>query len=755
MKLEDFETYVRPFIPLSFSDEHVILLQICFGDRTPSNSAVEPLSEEELTYVDLRRLYHMVQVEFEASFRKEMKGGDETTTVTPKPKPYDVFLIETTGDNIAVCLPLRKEQKLCWYNGKTELIDLDRFTPKWRIASLSGTARILQALAAPKSSLSNASMQRNLLIDPDEDFGDTLSRLPFDDDLKRRICDLNESQQQALATVVNNTFKEGFFPIQGPPGCGKTSVLVAMIAALDKGILVVAPSNAAVANIALKVYNTGRFQLNEISVYGENADPMIHFLQPRLRGEKFVSFKNSMEVKDCLVSELVDWLHLDGVANDYCMKDLEDLCTTFNMETREGRNKFNAHLGQSKVVFATLNSAASTTLSQNLRVHTLLLDEAGQTPEAEFFIATQFPGIGKIVVVGDPQQLPATVIDHHCKSAGHGISWLGKIQGLFPRKVHLLNTQYRMDPEILKFPNQTFYRGLIMSGDIVFARQPRVEHPFLLVDTARQGSEEKDGFSFQNSYEVAGIIAILTNDVDIKSLMQGSCPIRIIVISPYRSQVKLLKMRIPPLKNCTLDISTVDSFQGKEGDVVILSTVRTKNIGFVDDQQRLNVALTRAKRILRVVGDASFFLKLPDHSKLRKLCEFTNNLGFSQKTSVRPSSWSKPNWDEPRLWKPLANQRFFDCVQKMSAGNCNICFNTLHAVATPQVNALGSMLCKRDTPSWNTSYLKRYSAFPLIVWIAKQINEQIIIEAHFAGSRDACNRFVQKHAIPSDALPVK
>ena len=518
------------------------------------------------------------------------------------------------------------------------------------------------------------------------DNGEILECLSMDQDSKERIQKLNESQQRALATMTNPQFKEGFFPIQGPPGTGKTSVLVAVsqhtfhrigknhaqcydfflsfihvvttlfshalgyqtIAAIGKDILVVAPSNAAIANVAVKVYETGRFSLNEISVFGENTDPIAHFLNPKMRGEKFidVSLKNESaegnpEKVDRNRRGLIEWLRLGEEAKDMTLAQLGQVCRHYSMESRIGRAELGAQLAESKVVFATLNSAGSPMLTRNLRVHTLMLDEGGQTPEAEFFIATNFPGVKKVVVVGDPMQLPATVIDSDCRESGYGISWLEKIYKFQPEKVHLLDTQYRMDPTILQFPNKTFYHNRVSSGEVVLSREPYVAKPFLFIDTLQRGSEEQDGYSWKNVYEAVVIKSLLFRDPDIQRLAQDPWPTRIIIITPYSGQVKYLKETLVCPQGCTLDIATVDSFQGQEGDAVILSTVRTYKIGFVDDRQRLNVALTRSKRVLRVVGDASFFLSFRKGSTLKRLCVYAETFGSSQETEVPSAGLGK------------------------------------------------------------------------------------------------------------------
>lgn len=289
MNGEDFELSVRPLLPDSFTDHHEILLKISFGVVKPDSSLIAQLSTNEVTTSGLQQMYHTVQVEFKSSLDNEMIGSDETRPTPPDPNPYDVFLMETTIDrptkHIAVCV--RKRRELAWYNGSDILISISALFRKWRVASLSGPARVLQHLAKPPNYLTSMAMRRSMIMDTVEDVDLSLESRPSDHDVQRKTP-LNESQRKALATVVSPEFQQGFFAIQGPPGCGKTSVLVAMIIAIGDGILVVAPSNAAVANVARKVFETGRFGLDEISVYGENADPTVHFLNPWLRGVKFV-----------------------------------------------------------------------------------------------------------------------------------------------------------------------------------------------------------------------------------------------------------------------------------------------------------------------------------------------------------------------------------------------------------------------------------------------------------------------------------
>lgn len=425
-------------------------------------------------------------------------------------------------------------------------------------------------------------------------------------------------------------------------GCGKTTFLVAAITAIGEDILVVAPSNAAVANIAVKVFKTGRFGLHEISVFGSNADPAASFLNPKARGDKYALLERRIKAargnankQEKLRREFRRWLHLPEEQDEESSTEqvkLAPMCRYYNMETPGGRKAIQAQLRKSKVIFTTLNCAGSKLLVESgARIRTLMLDEGGQTPESDFFIATNFPGIRKVVVVGDPMQLPATVVDPVCQRHGLGTSWLYKIHKLKPEKVMLLDTQYRMHPDILTFPNLAFYDSRILCGENVQSRDNPVEHPFLLVDTTRRrGKEVQDSaLSWKNPQEAMVIQELLECDTDVRRLVEDPAnPARIIVISPYNAQVALLRSKLVCPPGCILDVATVDSFQGQEGDIVIVSTVRTGKIGFVDDPQRLNVAMTRSKQILRVVGDVAFFKRLPKkNSTLKALCHYAESIG--------------------------------------------------------------------------------------------------------------------------------
>jgi len=349
--------------------------------------------------------------------------------------------------------------------------------------------------------------------------------------------------------------------------------------------------------------------------------------------------------------------------------------------------------------------------------------------------------------MGDPNQLQPTVLEQSCKKHGFGESWLGRVYKLDKSKVHLLDTQYRMDPVILQFPNKRFYESRVMSGENVQNREPQVFAPFLFFDTQGRGREESDKtFSFRNSYEIAVIKDLLKQDPDIVAIIEAHLDARIIIITPYKSQAKHLREMCGPLK-MNIEVSTVDAFQGQEGDIVILSTVRTKQVGFVDDKQRLNVALTRAKRVLRVVGDKAFFEGLPNGSTLRALAVYASKAEFTVKTKIQRIAASPPDLSIHTTWKITLTQRFHGEMALLSQSHKNISLNTLFSLALPDLNACGSRVTEKE--GWHVSWLKGYSKDLRVIWIVRDYDGVGIIEAHHAGTPESCLRFRQKnHTVP-------
>ena len=214
----------------ALTDEHSTLLDLCVGITKPPTIQGN-IHHECLTDNDLTFLSKMAQIELVAGMEKCLEGGEteaqEASVASPEPHPFDIFLMmETLGfvmhnrkdrststcrttsngrkKPLALCLP--DKNQFLWYDGYLEVTPLDEQQPKWRVASLSGTARILSALSE-QSSLKNLAMMREGLVDAVEVAVDEESRL-------------NYSQRQAVETIASPSFQSGFFVIQGPPGCG-------------------------------------------------------------------------------------------------------------------------------------------------------------------------------------------------------------------------------------------------------------------------------------------------------------------------------------------------------------------------------------------------------------------------------------------------------------------------------------------------------------------------------------------------------
>ncbi|XP_042040574.1 probable helicase MAGATAMA 3 isoform X3 [Salvia splendens] len=282
-------------------------------------------------------------------------------------------------------------------------------------------------------------------------------------------------------------------------------------------------------------------------------------------------------------------------------------------------------LDDAVIVFSTLSYSGSTLFSKlNRSFDVVIIDEAAQAVES----ATLIPlasGCKQVFLVGDPVQLPATVISPVAENFGYGMSLFKRFQQAgYP--VQMLKTQYRMNPEIRSFPSKEFYEDSLEDGPDIENQTRRPWHnfrcygPFCFFDIHEGEESQPSGSgSHVNADEVDFVLAMYSKLVSSYPELKASS--RLAIISPYRHQVKLFREKFRSTfgvqSDKLVDINTVDGFQGREKDVAIFSCVRandTQAIGFVKDYRRMNVGITRARSSVLVVGSAST-LRGDDHWK--------------------------------------------------------------------------------------------------------------------------------------------
>ncbi|KAI7991318.1 putative helicase MAGATAMA 3 [Camellia lanceoleosa] len=277
------------------------------------------------------------------------------------------------------------------------------------------------------------------------------------------------------------------------------------------------------------------------------------------------------------------------------------------------------------LVFSTLSFSGSTLFCKlNRSFDVVIIDEAAQAVEP----ATLVPlanGCKQVFLVGDPVQLPATVISPIAEQFGYGMSLFKRFQSA-GYQVVMLKTQYRMHPEIRSFPSREFYNGVLEDGSDVKSETKRKWHdfrcfgPFCFFDIHEGKESQPSGGSWITGGEVDFVLVLYGNMVTRYPELKSNS--RLAIISPYRHQVKLFRERFQDTfgveSNKLVDINTVDGFQGREKDVAIFSCVRSskdRTIGFMSDYRRMNVGITRARSSVLVVGSASTLKRGDKHWK--------------------------------------------------------------------------------------------------------------------------------------------
>ncbi|KAL0332791.1 UNVERIFIED_CONTAM: putative ATP-dependent helicase C29A10.10c [Sesamum calycinum] len=305
-----------------------------------------------------------------------------------------------------------------------------------------------------------------------------------------------------------------------------------------------------------------------------------------------------------------------------CLEVLKLLGEKFSVPKFFDRDTIsNFCLENAYLIFCTVSSSAKLHTEGMKPLELVIIDEAAQLKECESCIPLQLPGLRHAVLVGDEKQLPAMVISKVCEKAGFGRSLFERLVKLGCSK-HLLNIQYRMHPFISLFPNMEFYGDQIRDGQNV--KERAYERRFLKEKffgsysfiNITNGREEFDTKRSRKNIVEVSVIAEIVSKLN-KESITSKTKVRVGCISPYKAQVcaiqKSLRNTYSTDANDTFSVNvrSVDGFQGGEEDVIIISTVRCNgngSVGFLDNRQRANVALTRARYCLWILGSASTLL---------------------------------------------------------------------------------------------------------------------------------------------------
>jgi superfamily I DNA and/or RNA helicase len=447
------------------------------------------------------------------------------------------------------------------------------------------------------------------------------------------LTGLNPSQQSAVQKILS---AQDLAVIHGPPGTGKTTTLVraikALIAQNKEQILVVAPSNTAVDLLSEKLSNEG-LNVLRIGNPARVSDKLMSFtLDSKMQEHSYVKDVKKLKKQ---ASEYKNMAHKYkrsfGKAERDQRKALFDEAHKIMKEVDKTEQFIIDDLvAKAQVITATLVGSNHYTV-RNVKFNTVVIDEAGQALEPASWIPIL--KAQKVIMAGDHFQLAPTIKSNEAAKKGLSITLLEKCVALHPEAVTLLNEQYRMNETIMGFSSKEFY------GDKLKAHQSVAQQslflgdlPFTFVDTAGCGFDEKpEGTSSVNPEEAAFLIMHLTKLAETLNADPVNFP-TIAVISPYKEQIRMLKellLNSDTLRpyNDKISVNTIDSFQGQERDVVYISMVRsntTGDIGFLADIRRMNVAITRAKKKLVIIGDSSTLGNFPFYADLIRYAEEVN-----------------------------------------------------------------------------------------------------------------------------------
>ena len=449
---------------------------------------------------------------------------------------------------------------------------------------------------------------------------------------------LNPTQERAVNEVL---WAKDVAIVHGPPGTGKTTTLVEAINETlmrESQVLVCAQSNMAVDWISEKLVDRG---INVLRIGNPTRvnDKMLGFTYER-RFESHPDYPQLWAIRKA-IRELRSNRKKGSESFHQKMDRLRSRAAEIEI-------RINAELfGEARVIACTLVGSAHRLL-EGMKFGTLFIDEAAQALEAACWIPMK--RASRVILAGDHCQLPPTVKSIAALRAGLGKTLMERIAENKPEVVTLLKIQYRMNEEIMRFSSDWFYGGQVESApQIKYRSILDFDHPITWIDTSDKEPadtiEEGEDLNFKEQFvgESFGRINKAEAELTLLTLAEYftkigkqrvlSESIDVGIISPYRAQVQYLKKLIKKYEffkpyRRLISVNTVDGFQGQERDVILISLVRSNDegqIGFLKDLRRMNVAMTRARMKLIILGNKDTMTKHPFYKKLWEYVKAINN----------------------------------------------------------------------------------------------------------------------------------
>jgi superfamily I DNA and/or RNA helicase len=449
-------------------------------------------------------------------------------------------------------------------------------------------------------------------------------------DIDLSISPLNDSQKAALQKMIA---AQDIGIIHGPPGTGKTTTLVQAITHTvqeEKQVLVTAPSNAAVDLLADKLSDQGLRVLRIGHPARVTEQSLSKTLDARIAQHRDYSELKSLRKR---IEQLCDMAFKYKRKYGWAEKEHRRMLLEEAKVAKADADVLefyivNDLLQNSDAITCTL-VGASHPLLKGKRWKTVFIDEAAQALEPACWIAIL--KAERLILAGDHQQLPPTIKSNEAARAGLAATLLEKCIGRKPNTAAMLSIQYRMHEAIMAFSSNYFYKGDLHAHESVRTHQLPGQAPALFVDTAGCGyleEQDPETLSRNNKDEARLLLRLveeLVEQVGMDVWLDKSYTLGI--ITPYSSQVDYLRQQAEGVAALSaiahlVTINTVDAFQGQERDAIAVSFVRSNNegeVGFLADIRRTNVAMTRARKKLILVGDSAtlgahpFYLQLIEH----------------------------------------------------------------------------------------------------------------------------------------------